>query len=93
MVRDVKRVLQRGPCTLSQLAAELGASREIVRSALQFWLARGDIEVEAGRRESIGSAAAQCGSEPKRSTAAHCGPCASNLPERPGIGPAVYNWR
>ena len=78
MVREVKRVLGRGPCTLSQIAAELGSRQELVRSALHFWIRRGDVVVEPGVR------AAGCDTGPT------CGSCGSVAP---AIGPAVYAWR
>lgn len=82
MVRDVKRVLERGPCTLSQLSAELGVSREIVRSMLHFWIVRGNVELEPGRLES-GRLNSTCSTTP----------CPSCLPGGSAVGPAVYNWR
>lgn len=79
MVREVKRVLSRGPCTLSQIVAELGAGRELVRSALHYWIRRGDVVVAPGVRASA------CESGPG------CGTCGTAV--APSVGPAVYEWR
>ncbi len=77
MVLEIRELLRQGPFTLSQLAGELCASREVVRASLQFWMARGDVRVDTGRR--MDGACAMHG----------CGSC---IPATPGAGPAVYLW-
>lgn len=69
---------ERGAATASQLAAELGAERTFIESALSFWVHRGTVSV--CRRET-----ASCGTKCRSCPIGASGPPRQRSPE-------VYEW-
>lgn len=79
IVQAVGRELKdRGAATASQLAAELGAQRSFVESALSFWVHRGNVTVCRRPAASCGTACRAC-------------PIGASGPPR-RRAPEVYEW-
>lgn len=92
IVRQTKKALSdSGSATLSQLAAELGASRPVVAAALDFWVKRGQVRI---RRIAEAPEFAVAGCSPVSCSGCPLVPlCTTRAGSADGAMPiAIYEW-